>query len=79
MTNAFQYVINNQGISSDAAYPYIGRVSDNFFMALWLKLPRKSIKTLLNSFSEVSASTTQSIGQLTAQGIASCQKVMSLP
>ncbi|XP_032437305.1 cathepsin S-like [Xiphophorus hellerii] len=25
MTNAFQYVINNQGISSDAAYPYIGR------------------------------------------------------
>uniref|UniRef100_A0A3P9HR35 Cathepsin S, ortholog2, tandem duplicate 1 n=1 Tax=Oryzias latipes TaxID=8090 RepID=A0A3P9HR35_ORYLA len=25
MSNAFQYVIKNQGISSDAAYPYIGK------------------------------------------------------
>ncbi|KAM4725170.1 cathepsin K-like [Anableps anableps] len=25
MANAFQYVINNQGINSDAAYPYVGK------------------------------------------------------
>lgn len=27
MSNAFEYVINNQGIDSDAAYPYVARVS----------------------------------------------------
>lgn len=27
MTNAFKYVIKNKGIDSDAAYPYVGKVS----------------------------------------------------
>lgn len=27
MTNAFRYVMKNHGIDSDAAYPYVGKVS----------------------------------------------------
>lgn len=81
MTNAFQYVIKNQGIDSDEAYPYVAEVSfwDNACLKFHLSFNldyNSSAKRFL--FSVVNANTTHSTGLLTARATASYQRGMSL-